>query len=615
MSSLRIGGSSLNQTPIDWDNNVSNILEAIDAAKASDVKILCLPELCITGYGCEDLFLSNWVPEKALEILLEIIPHCQGICVAVGLPYRLDGKLYNTTCIVENTAILGFYAKQVLANDGIHYEHRWFHPWKSEEVTKIQFNNETYSFGDLTFEVQNIKVGIEICEDAWSDSRPACRLHKKGVQLIINPSASHFSFQKSKTRERLVSTSSSKFNCAYLYVNQLGNESGRVIYDGDVIVGAAGNVVARNKRFSFQKVNALYFDFLPETMEIKALNSYEDWDSKNDEMAQASALGLFDYLRKSRAKGYVVSLSGGADSSCVAVLVAEMVKNGIKQLGTQLFLERIHRPDLIDLGMLEIMNHLLTTAYQGTRNSSDGTFNSAKSLAISIGAKFRHWDIEQLVSDNTAIIENATGRSLTWESDDIALQNIQARVRSPLIWMMANLSGHILLTTSNRSEGDVGYTTMDGDTSGSLAPIAGIDKPFILEWLQYAEKELGYSGLEAVNNLSPSAELRPTSMEQNDEDDLMPYDVLKQIESLTIHKRLSPIDTFIILEKETGIEKNRLKEYLQKFYRLWSINQWKRERLAPSFHLDDFNVDPKTWCRFPILSGSFRSELEQLSRL
>jgi NAD+ synthase (glutamine-hydrolysing) len=175
-----------------------------------------------------------------------------------------------------------------------------------------------------------------------------------------------------------------------------------------------------------------------------------------------------------------------------------------------------------------------------------------------------------------------------------------------------------LLTTSNRSEGDVGYATMDGDTSGSLAPIAGIDKPFILQWLKWAEQELGYTGLSYVNNLTPTAELRPTERAQTDEKDLMPYPILLEIERLAIQQRLAPVQVYLQLQKQKlpgNPDASILKTYVQKFFRLWAANQWKRERLAPSFHLDEWNVDPRSWCRFPILSAGFKFELEELDRL
>jgi NAD+ synthase (glutamine-hydrolysing) len=156
---------------------------------------------------------------------------------------------------------------------------------------------------------------------------------------------------------------------------------------------------------------------------------------------------------------------------------------------------------------------------------------------------------------------------------------------------------------------------MDGDTSGSISPIAAVDKHFVLHWLQWAEINLDRPGLKAVNSLTPTAELRPIERTQTDEKDLMPYSVIVEIERLAIRDRRSPMDVFFLLKDELGLEESLLKEYIKKFFRLWSRNQWKRERLAPSFHLDEFNVDPKTWYRFPILSAGYQEELEQLDHL
>jgi NAD+ synthase (glutamine-hydrolysing) len=337
---------------------------------------------------------------------------------------------------------------------------------------------------------------------------------------------------------------------------------------------------------------------------------------KEWEFVQASSLALLDYLRKSKAKGFVLSLSGGADSSTIAVLVAEMVRRGIAELGVAGLVHKLGITLTYGEAQPEkdLVNQLLITAYQGTKNSSTATFASAKTLAESLGATFLNWSIEEEVQSYSQKIEQAIGRPLSWEQDDLALQNIQARTRSPIIWMLANIKNALLLSTSNRSEGDVGYATMDGDTSGSISPIAGVDKDFVIHWLQWAEKNLDRPGLQAVNSLTPTAELRPQERSQTDEKDLMPYDLLVAIERLAIKDRHSPLDVFFLLREKIELEDGQLKEYIKKFFRLWSRNQWKRERLAPSFHLDDFNIDPKTWCRFPILSGGFEEELHQLDQ-
>lgn len=611
---IKIGGATLNQIPFDWSNNVSNILEAIHAAKADQVKILCLPELCITGYGCEDVFLSDWLSETAFQKLLVIAPHCKDITVSIGLPVRFDGITYNGAAVVDNGNIKGITLKQNLPREGVHYEPRWFNAWRPNETKKIKIAGHEIMVGDLFYDLHGIKMGFEICEDGWSkERRPGYKLKERGVELILNGSASHFAFGKSKVREQSVVIEGSKlFNCVYLFVNHLGNEAGRMIYDGDIIVAQQGKTITVNERLSFKNFNLLSCDINFDTPGKTTIHPIRDSKEKNEEFAKAASLALFDYLRKSKAKGFVLSLSGGADSSTCAVLVAEMVRRASKELGLKKFCEQLKLPILKT--EKETVAHLLTCAYQGTKNSSETTLQAAKELAQSIGAKFHSWKIDDEVNSYEKKIENALGRNLTWETDDIAKQNIQARARSPIIWLLANVKQSILLTTSNRSEGDVGYATMDGDTSGSLAPIAGVDKPFIIQWLKWAEKELGYTGLSYVNNLQPTAELRPLERAQTDEKDLMPYSVLLAIEKLGIRDRKSPVEVYKKMAANYP-DHGTLKIQIKKFFRLWTANQWKRERIAPSFHFDDLNVDPRSWCRFPILSGNFAEELAELDQL
>ena len=185
-------------------------------------------------------------------------------------------------------------------------------------------------------------------------------------------------------------------------------------------------------------------------------------------------------------------------------------------------------------------------------------------------------------------------------------------MRSPMIWMLANMYNSLLLSTSNRSESAVGYATMDGDTSGSIAPIAGINKIFIINTIKYAYQKLEYNCLKKVLELKPSAELLPKKMNQNDENELMPYTLMSKIERLAIKKSNSPTEIFKELSKSKEFRNDDLKKFIKKFFILFSKNQWKRERYAPSFHLDDFSLDPNSWYRFPILSGNYGEELDVL---
>ena len=623
MTKIKVAGAALNQIPIHWENNLKNIQNAISEARSQDVKILCLPELCLTGYGCEDLFLSEWMPEKALSLLPSITPLTKNIATTIGLPIRIKGKTYNCVAVFKDGEIIGITAKQFLANDGVHYEPRWFTPWEIGEKTEIQIGKSIVPMGDLTYNLYSVQTGFEICEDAWREERPASRMADKGVQLILNPSASHFAFGKSLTREKLVVDSSKNFRCYYIYANLLGNEAGRMIYDGEIVIAGHGALLHYNHKLSFKDVNMVAVEIDPDNFIPVTKNVAIPDENKFEIFTQAQSIALFDYMRKSHSKGFVLSLSGGADSSTCAILVSEMVRRGISELGLKAFLEKLQLKELysecsllsgVDVSRY-VVNKILSCAYQGTKNSSEATLESARLLAEKIGAEFSEWKIDEEVASYTGKMEGAIGRQLNWIDDDITLQNIQARARAPIIWMLANIRQALLLVTSNRSEGDVGYATMDGDTSGSIAPIAAVDKFFLLQWLKWAEKMLGYKSLTFVNSLQPTAELRPLEKSQTDEDDLMPYKVIVEIEKLAVRDRFSPRQVFETLKLQQLEGEDLLKNHIKKFYSLWCRNQWKRERTAPAFHLDDFNIDPRTWCRFPILSSGYFDELAELDDL
>jgi NAD+ synthase (glutamine-hydrolysing) len=264
---------------------------------------------------------------------------------------------------------------------------------------------------------------------------------------------------------------------------------------------------------------------------------------------------------------------------------------------------------------------LLACAYQPTENSGPVTRHAAAQIAGAIGAEFHVIDVDAQYKAYIASLEAAIGRTLSWTTDDVTLQNIQARVRAPSIWMLANVRGAVLITTSNRSEAAVGYATMDGDTAGGLAPLGGIDKTYLRSWLGWMETT-GPAGIEPiaalglVNAQQPTAELRPCGpdgLAQTDEADLMPNDLLEAVEDSAIRDKHTPIEVLEeLLPRYPDQTPVQLATWIERFFRLWCQNQWKRERMAPSFHLDDRNVDPRSWCRFPILSGGFERELAEL---
>jgi len=652
MKLVKVGAAVLNQTPLDWEGNRLRIEDAIARARADQVTILCLPELCITGYGCEDAFHSPGLHQTAFDMLLEIAPATTGMIASIGLPLFYNRGLYNAAALLVDGRVVGFTAKRYLAGDGIHYEPRWFKAWPEGHVAAFAVAGREVPLGDVLFDCGGVKIGFEICEDAWVANRPGGHMALQGVDVILNPSASHFAFGKDDVRQRFVTEGSRAFGVAYLYANLLGNEAGRIIYDGGALIASGGTLVAVGGRFSYRDVEltSAVVDITANRMMQSRVGSFrpevEDraidvpftypalepvapqplarsWEQseqvKEEEMARAVALGLFDYLRKSRSGGFVVSLSGGADSSAVSCLVALMVHFAAAELGMDGLKKKLAHIDLASPSdPRALVERLLTCVYQATRNSGEVTRNAARQVATAIGARFLELDVDALVQSYIDLIARAIGRPLAWETDDVALQNIQARARGPSVWLLANLDSRLLLATSNRSEAAVGYATMDGDTCGGLSPIAGIDKAFLRRWLVWLEKS-GPSGLFAIPALSavtvqaPTAELRPPASGQTDEGDLMPYELLDAIEGSAIRDRRTPLEVFQEMRvRFPQLDAPTLVTYIERFFRLFCRNQWKRERYAPSFHLDDKNLDPKTWCRFPILSGGFERELAEL---
>jgi NAD+ synthase (glutamine-hydrolysing) len=625
MPNLNIATSSLNLTPLDWAGNARSICSVIDDSRNAGVELLCFPELTISGYGCEDMFFADWVIDKAINELLKIRDYSSNITCVVGCPFIFKGLRYNCAVVISNGKIIGIVPKQNLANSGVYYESRWFTPWMGE-VDSLELKGEKIPFGKLIFNLKNIKWGIEICEDAWVSSRPLSEYAKQGVSFVLNPSASHFTLGKFGQRLALAKKANSLVDdLVYVYANHQGNEAGRLIYDGGSFISRGQDLLTSTKRFSFRDYEIVssnlefdckeiassdanyclieISDYPVESRVALASEFYDPYLSKEEEFTQSVSLALFDYLRKSRHKAFVISLSGGADSSACAVLSYIALKLAMMERGDDYVRKVLRQEEHNGINFSEA----IICAYLGTKNSSIKTYDASESLANDIGARFLSYEIDDVVKSYTDKIEN-TFKDLSWANDDIALQNIQARSRGPLVWLLANLSGGLLLATSNRSEAAVGYTTMDGDTCGGISPIGGINKSFLLSWLKWFSESKNHNygefpGLKKVLSNKPTAELRPSEMSQSDEADLMPYEILDFIERefLIARKTEEELVSAVMLKFGRDMESSR--SMVSKFLNLWTINQWKRERYAPSFHVDEESLDPKSWCRYPILSA------------
>ena len=328
-------------------------------------------------------------------------------------------------------------------------------------------------------------------------------------------------------------------------------------------------------------------------------------------------LALFDYLRKSHSRGFVLSISGGADSAAAACLVSLMVERALEELGPERFADAVGLAP--EASARDWVAKLLCCAYQPTDNSGEVTRQAATAVADALGATFYILDVQHIVDAYEGLIGGAVGRSLTWDQDDITLQNIQARARGPSVWMLANMRG-ALLAVDEQPVGGGGRLRDDGRRHlrwpepdrrhrQGLPASSGFagSRPRARSACSQSRRSM------RSTRRAPTAELRPKDSDQTDEGDLMPYPVLDVIERLAIGDKLPPADCLEVLTAEfSEYDQETLRAWVKRFFQLWARNQWKRERYAPSFHVDDKNLDPKTWCRFPILSGGFERELSEL---
>ncbi len=338
--------------------------------------------------------------------------------------------------------------------------------------------------------------------------------------------------------------------------------------------------------------------------------SFGATDLPHLELELALALALREYRKKCGIPGFTLALSGGRDSAMCAVLVARAI--------------RYDHPELSGDALRAEVSKVFSTAYMATDNSGSQTQNAARALADELGTTHYDGVIQDAFDTHVALLEQMTGTALSWDQadHDIPLQNVQARLRGSLIWMIANVKRSLLLSTSNKSEAAVGYATMDGDTSGGISPIADVPKSLVSLWLAWAARFHGLESLATVVGIPATAELRPPTEKQTDEDDLMPFAVLDQLMYHFVQRGMDPLEMFRTLwpelqeryRKADGSEDPAaFAAHIEKFVKLFCRAQWKRERFAISFRVTAFDLDPKTGFRFPPVQAPFTEELAELA--
>lgn len=631
-----LAGCALNTTAMAWKDNLAILMTALHEARSQGAHVVVTPELALSGYSCGDWFLSDDVHQHMHSSLEALLPHTADLAVLVGLPVRHQGRNYNAAAWLVDGQLRAVVPKQHLAHDGMHDEPRWFQAWPQGALSTWPWQGSTVPFGDLILDLGGVRLGVEICRDAWVSPRVGAHHIQRGVDVILNPTSSHFAFGKAAQRKQLNQEGTFGGRVAHLLVNQLGMDGSGVVFDGEILCTLPDGSTWQTTRLNLAPHNLLvrpcriqpgqhpehpHLCTVPWSWADKRPDQEHQapaeapWERLSgtalccEEFMRMTTLGLRDYWKKTGTRGAVLSLSGGADSALCAVLLAFTIARMHQETGAGLIEGADQATEL---------KTSLTAVYQSSAHSSHATQAAAQALAEALGMTFIDWSIRPMVDAYEALGAQVLGRPLSWEQDDVARQNIQARVRGPGAWLVANLKNALLISTSNRSEISTGYATMDGDTCGALALLAGIDKPFVLQLLRFLEAQ-GWPGLwppiaslSTINAFPPSAELRPEA--QTDEADLMPYPLLNAIEQAMLGQHLDPrsvVAQVRPLAQELGWSEPQLKRAVVRFAQLWVRNQWKRQRAAFSFKADQYNLSPVGY-RFPILSGGFKDELAAL---
>ena len=673
-TAIRIAGATLNQTVGDWSGNLARIERAIERARAEGAGLLVLPEMCVSGYSLGDRLLRMGTLRRSWDVLTRAAVAARDMVVCVGLPIRCDGVIYNAMAIVSNGVVHGLVCKENLATGDVEYEGRWYQPWEAGRVdTFVAPDGSEVLVGNLVFDLGgSATLGLEICEDGWMGVRPGSRYALAGAEIIANPSASWFAVGKHHARRRMVEQISLEDHCAYVYTSLLGCDATRLVFDGSLFIASEGDLLVEGRRFVFdddielvcktvdldlvrqrrmengswrqQVARQVAGDYgalptrVPVDVDISvtgmATGPPPYWAMPADpgpdpslrwiaeaglgpaitrddvsflEIELALAMGLRDYMAKTGVPGYCLALSGGRDSSMVALLLRRMF--------------RYDNADLDKDALDAFVRGHFTCAYMATVNSSQHTRDAARAAATEMGAEFLDGDIDEVVGGVRTIAEGMMKRRLSWDdpNDDLALQNVQARARSVIIWMIANVRRYVLLATSNLSEAAVGYATMDGDTSGGLAPIADVPKGMIGPWLRWAQARYDYPSIDKVLGVPASAELRPQEDAQTDEDDLMPFVVLDELMYYFVQKALDPAEIFTALwpvfSERYGGNARAFADHAARFVRMLCRAQWKRERFAISFRVLPFDLDPKGGFRFPPVQKGFEEEIAEMYAL
>ncbi|XP_010553563.1 PREDICTED: glutamine-dependent NAD(+) synthetase [Tarenaya hassleriana] len=664
MRLLTVATCNLNQWAMDFDCNLKNIKASITQAKAAGAVIRLGPELEITGYGCEDHFLELDTVTHAWECLKELLlgDWTDGILCSIGMPVIKGSERYNCQVLCMNREIILIRPKMWLANDGNYRDLRWFTAWKQrEQLEDFQLPSEIsealsqksvpFGYGYIRF--LDTAVAAEVCEELFTPVPPHAELALNGVEVFMNASGSHHQLRKLDIRMRSFIGATNARGGVYMYSNHQGCDGGRLYYDGCASIVVNGDVIAQGSQFSLKDIEVVVAQMdLDAVASLRgSISSFQEqasckakvpsvsvpvkltqpfnlkvsltspktimYHSPEEEIAFGPACWLWDYLRRSGASGFLLPLSGGADSSSVAAIVGCMCQLVVKEIESgdeQVKSDAMRIGNYIDgqfpTDSKEFAKRIFYTVYMGSENSSETTKKRAKELADEIGAWHLDVCIDGVVSALLTLFQTLTGKRPRYKVDggsnieNLGLQNIQARIRMVLAFMLASLlpwvhnkpGFYLVLGSSNVDEGLRGYLTKYDCSSADINPIGSISKQDLRMFLRWAATRLGYPSLAGIEAAPPTAEREPIRSDytQLDEVDMgMTYEELSVYGRLRKIFRCGPVSMFknLCYRWGTRLSPSEVAEKVKYFFKYYSINRHKMTVLTPSYHAESYSPE------------------------
>jgi NAD+ synthase (glutamine-hydrolysing) len=531
---MRIALGQFNAVVGDLNGNAGKIRKIYDRAIREEVDLLVFPELAVCGYPPEDLVLKKHFLNECMASIKKIAADCPDTTLIVGFVETVEGASYNSAAVLQSGKVVKTYHKVRLPNYGVFDERRYF-----------QSGNEPLVIG-----VAGMSIAVTICYDIWDIEWLTGFLKSSGtIQLIVNISASPFHYGKIQIREEVVGRCAKKFNCAVAYCNLVGGQD-EIVFDGrSILADSKGRTITKARAF---EEDLLIADIDAETdgyIKIEPLQTAAPQPvSLIDEIYQALVLGTRDYTRKNGFEKVLLGLSGGIDSSVVAAVA-------VAALGAE---------NVIGITM-------------PTHFNRPETINDAEKLAKNLGIEFLTIPIQSVLGQFDDSLKTIPG----WQSEGIAYENLQARIRGTILMSLSNSTGALVLTTGNKSETAVGYSTLYGDTAGGFAVIKDVPKTIVYKLAEHINEISDGQVIPAdVLNRPPSAELKP---DQKDTDSLPDYDMLDKILRGYVEKDKSAKELV-----DSGLPK----EVVLHVLRMVDKNEYKRRQSPPGV-----KITPKAFGR------------------